>query len=173
MSAAVCGSKRSFFEDLPPSPPLSKRLRCSSSTSPIRFSAPSLLDQLRAIFPNMDNQVVLALFVCVHIFIYINILYFENALNWCCLGFVTFDDMNLFGRWESWGNFEDLLQFIIVIFLFIWFCVNLILSFYLFIYFLWLSFVWFGLPCWNWYHKNDFFFFCEFIFIWCRKLGIC
>ncbi|GMN49992.1 hypothetical protein TIFTF001_019156 [Ficus carica] len=56
MSAAVCGSKRSFFEDLPPSPPLSKRLRCSSSTSPIRFSAPSLLDQLRAVFPHMELQ---------------------------------------------------------------------------------------------------------------------
>ncbi|XP_062089885.1 uncharacterized protein LOC133796406 isoform X2 [Humulus lupulus] len=58
MSAAVCGSKRSFFEDLPPSPPLSKRLRCSSSTSPIRFSAPSLLDQLQAVFPNMDAQLL-------------------------------------------------------------------------------------------------------------------
>lgn len=58
MSAAVCGSKRSFFEDLPPSPPLSKRLRCSSSTSPIRFSAPSLLDQLRAVFPYIEIQVL-------------------------------------------------------------------------------------------------------------------
>ncbi|KAH7547417.1 uncharacterized protein LOC107407473 [Ziziphus jujuba] len=58
MSAAVCGSKRSFFEDLPPSPPLSKRLRCSSSTSPIRFAAPSLLDQLRSVFPHMDPQLL-------------------------------------------------------------------------------------------------------------------
>ncbi|XP_021826682.1 uncharacterized protein LOC110767446 isoform X2 [Prunus avium] len=58
MSAAVCGSKRSFFEELPPSPPLSKRLRCSSSTSPIRFSAPYLLDQLRSLFPQMDPQVL-------------------------------------------------------------------------------------------------------------------
>ncbi|KAF3450900.1 hypothetical protein FNV43_RR06989 [Rhamnella rubrinervis] len=58
MSAAVCGSKRSFFEDLPPSPPIAKRLRCSSSTSPIRFSAPSLLDQLCSVFPHMDPQLL-------------------------------------------------------------------------------------------------------------------
>ncbi|BFG15557.1 hypothetical protein CerSpe_018310 [Prunus speciosa] len=58
MSVAVCGSKRSFFEELPPSLPLSKRLRCSSSTSPIRFSAPYLLDQLCFIFPQMDPQVL-------------------------------------------------------------------------------------------------------------------
>ncbi|KAK7389513.1 hypothetical protein VNO78_24622 [Psophocarpus tetragonolobus] len=56
MSAAVCGSKRSFFEDLPPSPPLSKRLRCSSS--PIRFPPPSLIDQLRSLFPHMDDLVL-------------------------------------------------------------------------------------------------------------------
>ncbi|XP_054781687.1 uncharacterized protein LOC129288900 [Prosopis cineraria] len=58
MSAAVCGSKRSFFEDLPPSPPVSKKLRCSSSTSPVRLSAPSLIHQLRAVFPHMDDQVL-------------------------------------------------------------------------------------------------------------------
>ncbi|XP_058226702.1 uncharacterized protein LOC131335395 [Rhododendron vialii] len=63
MSAVVCG-KRSFFEDLPSSPqsgsspPLSKRLRCSSSTSPVRFSPPAPLDQLRALFPNMDHQLL-------------------------------------------------------------------------------------------------------------------
>ncbi|CAL5440106.1 unnamed protein product [Camellia sinensis] len=67
MSAIVCG-KRSFFEDIPSSPqsssspPVSKRLRCSSSTSPVRFSpfsnSPSLLDQLRARFPDMDNQLL-------------------------------------------------------------------------------------------------------------------
>ncbi|XP_052176010.1 uncharacterized protein LOC127790508 [Diospyros lotus] len=63
MSAAVCG-KRSFFEDLPASPPaasppVSKRLRCSSSTSPVRFSAaPTLVDQLRALFPGMDDQLL-------------------------------------------------------------------------------------------------------------------
>lgn len=63
MSAAVCGSKRSFFEDIPPSPPVSKRLRCSSS--PIRFSAPSLVDQLQAVFPQMEVQVFfLGFWVC-------------------------------------------------------------------------------------------------------------
>ncbi|KAK7270658.1 hypothetical protein RJT34_25972 [Clitoria ternatea] len=56
MSAAVCGSKRSLFEELPPSPPVSKRLRCSSS--PIRLSFPSLIDHLRPLFPNMDEQVL-------------------------------------------------------------------------------------------------------------------
>ncbi|RDX80148.1 hypothetical protein CR513_39337, partial [Mucuna pruriens] len=64
MSAAVCGSKRSFFEELPPSPPLSKRLRCSSS--PIRFpppspspsSSPSPIDHLRPLFPHMDDLVL-------------------------------------------------------------------------------------------------------------------
>ncbi|GMP45829.1 hypothetical protein CsSME_00014207 [Camellia sinensis var. sinensis] len=65
MSAIVCG-KRTFFEDIPSlpqsssSPLVSKRLRCSSSTSPVHFSSfsnsPSLLDQLRARFPDMDNQ---------------------------------------------------------------------------------------------------------------------
>ncbi|KAK7255217.1 hypothetical protein RIF29_28622 [Crotalaria pallida] len=55
MSAAVCGGKRAFFEELPPSPPLSKRLRCSSSTSPIRFPPHSLLDHLRNLFPHMDH----------------------------------------------------------------------------------------------------------------------
>ncbi|CAN6570499.1 unnamed protein product [Malus baccata var. baccata] len=66
MSAAVCGSKRSFFEDqspplaqrLPPSPVLTKRQRRSSSTSPIRFAAPYLLEQLRSLFPHMDPQVL-------------------------------------------------------------------------------------------------------------------
>ncbi|OIW05222.1 hypothetical protein TanjilG_21207 [Lupinus angustifolius] len=57
MSAAVCGSKRALFEELPPSPPLSKRLRCSSSTSPIRISPHhhSLIDQLRNLFPHLDH----------------------------------------------------------------------------------------------------------------------
>ncbi|RVX11197.1 hypothetical protein CK203_013131 [Vitis vinifera] len=72
MSAIVCG-KRSFFEDLPTTPPVSKRIRCSSS-SPVRFSPPrsisaspsqsqstasqaSVLDHLRALFPDMDKQV--------------------------------------------------------------------------------------------------------------------
>ncbi|XP_057741235.1 uncharacterized protein LOC130958956 [Arachis stenosperma] len=55
MSAAVCGSKRSFFEELPPSPPLSKKLRYSS---PIRFAPPSLIDHLRTFFPHMDDLVL-------------------------------------------------------------------------------------------------------------------
>ncbi|XP_019443363.1 PREDICTED: uncharacterized protein LOC109347770 isoform X1 [Lupinus angustifolius] len=55
MSAAVCGSKRVFFEELPPSPPLSKRLRFSSSTSPIPLPHHSLIDQLRNLFPHMDH----------------------------------------------------------------------------------------------------------------------
>ncbi|GAB4850067.1 hypothetical protein Ancab_029364 [Ancistrocladus abbreviatus] len=63
MSAIVCG-KRSFFEELPSSAtPVSKKLRCSSS-SPVRFSpfsSPprnSLVDQLRETFPHMDQQLL-------------------------------------------------------------------------------------------------------------------
>lgn len=70
MSAIVCG-KRSFFEDLP-TPPVSKKIRCSSS-SPVRFSPPrstssasfaqlssrsSVLDHLSTIFPDMDKQLL-------------------------------------------------------------------------------------------------------------------
>lgn len=75
MSALVCG-KRSLFEDLHTPPPISKRLRCSGSNSPIRFSANSPtrsptatdihhqnqsteihhLSQLRGLFPDMDEQ---------------------------------------------------------------------------------------------------------------------
>ncbi|KAJ4709045.1 Ubiquitin system component Cue [Melia azedarach] len=70
MSAILCG-KRSFFEDIAAtSPPVTKRIRCSSS-SPVRFSPPRsasvsnhspfpaeshLIDQLAAIFPDMDKQ---------------------------------------------------------------------------------------------------------------------
>ncbi|KAA8541932.1 hypothetical protein F0562_023084 [Nyssa sinensis] len=66
MSAIVCG-KRSFFEDIPTSPtsaspPVSKKFRCSSSTSPVRFSPyshlPSPIDKLRVMFPDMDNQLL-------------------------------------------------------------------------------------------------------------------
>lgn len=66
MSAIVCG-KRSFFDDIPASPmsassPASKRMRRSSSTSPVRFSVspsqPSLFDQVRARFPNTDTQII-------------------------------------------------------------------------------------------------------------------
>lgn len=61
MSAAVCGSKRSYLlEDLP-SPPVSKRLRCcsSSSTSPVRFSPPpSPLHHLKTFYPHIDSQLL-------------------------------------------------------------------------------------------------------------------
>ncbi|KAJ6747317.1 UBIQUITIN SYSTEM COMPONENT CUE PROTEIN [Salix koriyanagi] len=80
MSAIVCG-KRSFFEELTvSSPPVSKRIRCSSS-SPVRYSPPrsntlasnpasfnlfsssassssAFIEQLAAIFPDMDNQLL-------------------------------------------------------------------------------------------------------------------
>lgn len=66
MSAIVCG-KRSVFEELPTTPPVSKRIRCSSS-SPVRFSpfpsssssssSPSFFDQLSALFPHMDKQLL-------------------------------------------------------------------------------------------------------------------
>ncbi|KAB2025292.1 hypothetical protein ES319_D06G140500v1 [Gossypium barbadense] len=63
MSAAVCGSKRSFFEDIPSSPSasVSKKLRrCSpSSPSSVRFAPPpSLLDHLQALFPHMDPELL-------------------------------------------------------------------------------------------------------------------
>lgn len=75
MSAIVCG-KRSFFEDMDAaasspaavSPPSYKRFRCSSSTSPVRFtySPPvqtrSAVDQLKDLFPEMDIQVNFLLF---------------------------------------------------------------------------------------------------------------
>ncbi|CAL1359137.1 unnamed protein product [Linum trigynum] len=75
MSAIVCG-KRSFFEELNvTSPPVTKRIRCSSS-SPVRFSPPRpspassfstpprssssahLVEQLAAIFPEMDKELL-------------------------------------------------------------------------------------------------------------------
>ncbi|XP_021298229.1 uncharacterized protein LOC110427131 [Herrania umbratica] len=63
MSAAVCGSKRSFFEDIPSSPSasVSKKLRrCSpSSPSSVRFSPPpSSLAHLEALFPQMDPELL-------------------------------------------------------------------------------------------------------------------
>jgi hypothetical protein len=77
MSAAVCG-KRSLFEDLHSSPPLSKRLRfAAQGDSPTRFATASasgsrsgptfdarleagcsLLSQLHALFPDMEEQAV-------------------------------------------------------------------------------------------------------------------
>lgn len=66
MSAIVCGKRRSFFDDLPAasSTPVSKRIRCSSSTSPVRFSPFSppnrsaFVDKLRELFPLMDQQLI-------------------------------------------------------------------------------------------------------------------
>ncbi|GMH17649.1 hypothetical protein Nepgr_019490 [Nepenthes gracilis] len=62
MSAVVCG-KRSFFEDLPT--PVSKKIRCSSSTSPVSFSplspsppTHSYVDRLREVFPHMEQQLL-------------------------------------------------------------------------------------------------------------------
>ncbi|XP_051147701.1 uncharacterized protein LOC127262886 [Andrographis paniculata] len=70
MSAILCG-KRSFFEEIDPSasspasasPPALKRLRCSSSTSPVRFtySPPvqtSPIAHLRGLFPDLDVQLL-------------------------------------------------------------------------------------------------------------------
>ncbi|KAK4427992.1 hypothetical protein Salat_1568200 [Sesamum alatum] len=71
MSAIVCG-KRSFFEDIESaaaasptsaSPPAYKKFRCSSSTSPVRFtySPPvqtSPVDRLKALFPDMEIQLL-------------------------------------------------------------------------------------------------------------------
>ena len=68
MSATVCG-KRSLFEDLHGSPPIAKRLRfAAQANSPIRFAsgppfesrleAGTLLSQLHALFPEMEEQVV-------------------------------------------------------------------------------------------------------------------
>ncbi|KAL6223859.1 hypothetical protein ACLB2K_002716 [Fragaria x ananassa] len=71
MSAVVCGKRSSIFEEQQPSstsPPVSsKRIRFSSS--PVRFpttssfaassfSSSPLLDQLTAVFPDMDNQLL-------------------------------------------------------------------------------------------------------------------
>ncbi|XP_057486069.1 uncharacterized protein LOC130772333 isoform X2 [Actinidia eriantha] len=64
MSAVVCGKRSSFFEDLPQSPKVSKRVRFSSSPvwfSPPRptigsSSSPLVLDHLSDLFPDMDKQ---------------------------------------------------------------------------------------------------------------------
>ena len=67
MSAVVCGKRSNIFEESPSSPPVTKRIRCSSSSSPGRtFSPPtaaaytsstSAIDHLVALFPDMDKQV--------------------------------------------------------------------------------------------------------------------
>lgn len=85
MSAIVCG-KRSFFEDLQSpsptsaSPPVSKKIRCSSSTSPVRFPT-SLIDQLRTLFPDMDNQVFSFSFLFLVIFFKFTVLMFSLYNN--------------------------------------------------------------------------------------------
>ena len=84
MSAIVCGKRSSIFEDNL-SPPVSKRIRCSSS-SPVRFSPPhtatttalsasssfDLIHHLTAIFPHMDHKV---LYRCV-------LIYFLFSIMW-------------------------------------------------------------------------------------------
>jgi len=73
MSAIVCGKRSSIFEDnlsLAANPPVSKRIRCSSS-SPVRFSPPRpnnssfpspssvhSIQHLRDIFPHMDQKLL-------------------------------------------------------------------------------------------------------------------
>ncbi|XP_042063188.1 uncharacterized protein LOC121807067 [Salvia splendens] len=69
MSAVVCGKRSNIFEESPSSPPVTKRIRCSSSSSPGRtFSPPrapasasnhiSSIDHLVSLFPDMDRQFV-------------------------------------------------------------------------------------------------------------------
>ncbi|CAI9782447.1 unnamed protein product [Fraxinus pennsylvanica] len=72
MSAVVCGKRSNIFEESPSSPPVSKRIRCSSSSSPGRTRSPprsaasnffishssSPLDYLVALFPDMEKQVL-------------------------------------------------------------------------------------------------------------------
>lgn len=70
MSAVVCGKRSNIFEESPSSPPVSKRIRCSSSSSPGRtFSPPrvaassnyissSAIDHLAALFPDMNRQLL-------------------------------------------------------------------------------------------------------------------
>lgn len=57
MSAVVCGKRSNIFEESSSSPSSSKRIRCSSSFSPPRSFASSLLvDHLVALFPDMERQ---------------------------------------------------------------------------------------------------------------------
>jgi hypothetical protein len=75
MSAVVCGKRSSFFEDIPSSPPVTKRIRFSNS--PVRYSPPRnagspssstfqylqsphllALDHLVTFFPEMDKQLL-------------------------------------------------------------------------------------------------------------------
>ncbi|KAL8502727.1 hypothetical protein ACS0TY_021735 [Phlomoides rotata] len=67
MSAVVCGKRSNIFEESPSSPPVSKRIRCSSSSPGRNYSPPraaasnylssnSAIDHLVALFPDMDRQ---------------------------------------------------------------------------------------------------------------------
>ncbi|KAK8630079.1 hypothetical protein V6N13_078890 [Hibiscus sabdariffa] len=60
MSAAVCGSKRSFFEDIPspPSASSSKKIRRCSPSSPSSVRPLSALNHLQALFPHMDLELL-------------------------------------------------------------------------------------------------------------------
>ncbi|KAK8503417.1 hypothetical protein V6N12_034812 [Hibiscus sabdariffa] len=60
MSAAVCGSKRSFFEDIPspPSASSSKKIRRCSPSSPSSVRPLSALNHLQALFPRMDLELL-------------------------------------------------------------------------------------------------------------------
>ncbi|XP_052727571.1 uncharacterized protein LOC108342670 isoform X2 [Vigna angularis] len=49
----VCGKRSALFQELPP-----KRIRCCSSSSPVRLSPSSLLHHLAAFFPDMDNHLL-------------------------------------------------------------------------------------------------------------------
>nr|GEU59929.1 hypothetical protein [Tanacetum cinerariifolium] len=55
MSAMVCG-KRSYYEEMEASP-VTKKLRSSSSSSPVKLTSSSL-DRLIDLFPNLDNQLL-------------------------------------------------------------------------------------------------------------------
>ncbi|XP_073289692.1 uncharacterized protein [Primulina huaijiensis] len=68
MSAIVCGKRSNFFEESPSSPPVAKRIRCSSSPSR-NFSPPRPaafncvvsdtylpIDRLFTLFPDMEKQ---------------------------------------------------------------------------------------------------------------------
>ena len=98
MSAAVCGSKRSFMDDIETTPPqASKKLRCSSN-SPPRCSPPSApLRQLAATFPLLDFQVLFfflrydVVFISFSVFIPSDIcLVSEKILNWLMRVFICF-----------------------------------------------------------------------------------
>ncbi|KAE8721204.1 Kinase superfamily protein isoform 2 [Hibiscus syriacus] len=56
----VCGSKRSFFEDIPSPPPASssKKIRRCSPSSPSSVHPLSALNHLQALFPHMDLELL-------------------------------------------------------------------------------------------------------------------